>query len=85
MPWKDTRKMGQRIKFAMKAVSTGSFPGLCREYGISRMTGYKWRERFEAGGLAGMEEESRKPEKHSMELGEEVVCRIVRLKEAHWH
>lgn len=36
-----------------------------------------------AGGLAGREEESRKPEGHLMELGEEVICRIVRLKEAH--
>jgi len=85
MPWKETPKMDQRIEFAMKAVNAESFTDLCREYGISRKTGYKWRERFVAEGLAGMEEESRKPHAHAAELGEEIVCRIVRLKAAHRH
>jgi len=85
MPWKDTEKMDQKIEFAMKALSAASFTELCREYGISRKTGYKWRERFVADGIAGMEEETRKPHGHAAELGEEVVCRIVRLKEAHRH
>jgi len=67
----------------MRAVSAESFTALCREYGISRKTGYKWRERFVGGGLASMEEESRRPRSHGKELCEEVVCRIVRLKEGH--
>jgi transposase InsO family protein len=85
MPWKETQKMDQRIEFAMKAVRAESFSDLCREYGISRKTGYKWRERFVAKGVGGMEEESRRPQGHSAELGEEVVCRIVRFKAAHRH
>jgi transposase InsO family protein len=85
MPWKETQKMDQKIEFAMKAVSAESFSELCREYGISRKTGYKWRERFVSQGMAGMEDASRRPQGHSSELGEEVVCRIVRLKEAHRH
>jgi transposase InsO family protein len=85
MAWKETQKMDQRIEFAMKAVSAESFTELCREYGISRKTGYKWRERFVAKGLEGMEEESRRPQSHAAELGEEVACRIVRLKNAHRH
>jgi len=85
MPWKETQKMEQRVEFAMRAVSAESFSELCQEYGISRKTGYKWRERFVAKGLAGMEEESRRPHGHAGELGEEVVCQIVRLKAAHRH
>ena len=69
----------------MRAVGAESFSALCAEYGISRKTGYKWRERFVGGGLAGMAEESRRPKGHGRELGEEVVCRMVRLKEAHRH
>ena len=69
----------------MRAVSAESFSELCQEYGISRKTGYKWRERFVSQGVAGMEEESRRPHGHAAELGEEVVCRIVRLKAAHRH
>lgn len=85
MAWKETQKMDQRIEFAMRAVSAESFSELCREYGISRKTGYKWRERFVSNGVAGMEEESRRPPRHAAELGEEVVCRIVRFKAAHPH
>ena len=77
--------MDQRIEFALRAVGTECFADLCREYGISRKTGYKWRERFLAEGIGGMQEASRRPHKHSTELGEEVICRIVRLKEAHRH
>ena len=62
-----------------------SFAQLCPEYGISRKTGYKWRERFVAQGWDGMEEESRRPHGHSEALDEATVCRIVRLKEAHPH
>lgn len=75
--------MDQRIEFAMKAVNSRNFGELCREYGISRKTGYKWRERFVRGGLEGMEEQSRRPKRHADAVGEEVVCRIVRLKTAH--
>jgi len=85
MAWKETQKMDQRIEFAMRAVSAESFSELCREYGISRKTGYKWRERFVAKGMEGMREESRRPQSHAAGLGEEVVCRIVRLKAAHPH
>lgn len=83
MPWKETQKMDQRIEFAMKALNCANFGHLCREYGISRKTGYKWRERFVENGVAGMEEESRRPHSHAKELCEAVVCQIVSLKQAH--
>ncbi len=75
--------MDRRIEFAMKALSCSHFGELCQEYGISRKTGYKWRERFVAGGVAGMEERSRRPQGHANELSEAVVCEIIRLKNAH--
>jgi transposase InsO family protein len=85
MPWKERQKMDQKIEFAMKSVGCSNFGELCRSYGISRKTGYKWRERFVAHGLEGMAEESRRPHSHAQELSESVVCRIVRLKQAHGH
>ena len=83
MPWKKTEPMEERIEFALKAMRTLNFRALCQEYGISAKTGYKWRERFLREGLAGMEEESRRPKGHSEQLPEEEVCEIVRLKLAH--
>ena len=75
--------MNQRAEFVMKAKATENFSALCREYGISRQVGYKWLERYEAEGLRGMGDRSRKPHGSGSGLGEEVVCRIIRLKERH--
>jgi putative transposase len=83
MPWKKSEPMEQRMEFAVRAMRTLNFRALCQEYGISAKTGYKWRERFWRKGLAGMEEESRRPKSHSEQLPEEEVCEIVRLKLAH--
>ena len=77
--------MDQRMEFVLKAVSAPNFRELCREYGISAKTGYKWRERFVVGGLSGLAEESRRPHSHADALGEGVVCDIVKLKNAHLH
>lgn len=76
--------MDQRIEFAVRAMRTLNFRALCQEYGISAKTGYKWKERFVRKGLAGMEEQSRRPKSHAEQLPEEEVCEIVRLKLAHW-
>ena len=83
MPWKTTNVMDQRIEFALKALSTSNFRELCREYGISAKTGYKWKSRLLERGIEGMEEHSRRPHRSPEALGEEVVCEIVRLKERH--
>jgi transposase InsO family protein len=85
MPWKETHKMNQRTEFVMKSMKTSNFRELCREYGISTKTGYKWKERFLEYGLEGMQEESRRPHGHATELGEDVICKIVQLKIAHPH
>jgi len=77
--------MDERMEFVLKAVSSPNFRQLCREYGISAKTGYKWRERFLQHGLAGLNELSRRPKRHPDELSEAVVCEMVRLKQAHPH
>lgn len=69
----------------MKAIQTDNFRQLCRDYGISAKTGYKWKERFLECGLQGMAELSRRPKGSPQGLEEAVVCEIVRLKHHHRH
>src|SRR5215469_1942156 len=83
MPWKKVEPMNQRKEFVLKALHTHNFRQLCQEYGISAKTGYKWRERFYQYGYEGMMEQSRRPRSHAKELGEGVICQIIRLKSAH--
>ena len=75
--------MNQRVEFALRAMKTDNFRGLCQEYGISPKTGYKWKERFCEYGLQGMDELSRRPASCPSGLEESVVCEIIRLKNAH--
>ena len=77
--------MEERIEFGLRAVRRENFRALCREYGITARTGYKWRERFLHRGRAGMVEESRRPRSSPAALEEREVCEMVRLKEAHRH
>lgn len=62
MPWKEVRPMDQKTLFiAGYLEGSRMFGELCRFYGISRKTGYKWIARYERDGLLGLEELSRKP------------------------
>jgi putative transposase len=83
MPWKPREIMNQRTEFALKALQTDNFRALCREYGISPGVGYKWKARFIKEGLSGMSDESRKPHRSPEALSEEVVCRVIMLKNRH--
>jgi transposase InsO family protein len=84
MPWKETDVMNLRHEFVLRVFQAKvSFEELCREYGISRKTGYKWKERFFERGLDGLVDRSRRPRVSPSTVAEETVCRIVRLKLAH--
>ncbi|WP_200952257.1 IS481 family transposase [Caulobacter sp. Root655] len=55
---------------------------LCELYGISRKTGYKWAERYEAAGIAGLAERSRAPLDHGRATAADLVEKIVDLRRA---
>ncbi|MGB0744775.1 MAG: helix-turn-helix domain-containing protein [Opitutales bacterium] len=62
MPWKETDVMTEKEQFVILA-QTGRFTlsELCSDFGISRKTGHKYLQRYEAEGLAGLAERSRRP------------------------
>lgn len=84
MPWKETGVVNLRSEFVLESLGGKTpFEELCRKYGISRKTGYKWKERFLADGLGGLQDQSRRPRSSPSQAGEDVACEIVRLKLAH--
>ena len=65
MPWKVTCSMDEKVRFALEAIDgEESMSALCRTYGISRPTGYKWLARYHVEGLDGLRERSRAPLNH---------------------
>lgn len=84
MPWKETDVVNLRTEFVLRLREGGtSMAELCREFGISRKTGYKWKARFLEQGLGGLPNRSRRPDRSPGALDEETLCRIVALKLAH--
>lgn len=84
MPWKETNVMEQKEEF-IREMMEGEMPfsHLCKKYGISEKTGYKWKKRYSEEGKAGLYEQSRDAFAHPNELSEDAVLDIVKLKSAH--
>jgi len=76
--------MSLKIDFVERATKPGvRMSVLCRQFGISRETGYKWLNRFKRDGYAGLDEQSRRPRSSPLATAEEIVLAILRAREAH--
>ena len=59
---------------------TGNVALTCRYYGISRQVYYRWLRRYEADGLAGLRDRSKRPQHCPHETPAEVVGKIIYLR-----
>ena len=62
MPWKACKPMDERLKFIARLLDGEKMAGLCREFGVSRKTGYKILSRYNSCGLEGLTDRSRRPD-----------------------
>ena len=84
MSWKETCPMTERIRFVAELLEgQRDMSDLCRLYGISRKTGYKWQGRFEQGGPGGLEDRSHARHSQAHAVPEAVVKQVVRLRRRH--
>ena len=84
MAWQDVEPMEERIRFVLQATrEEGSFTALCGEFGISRKTGYKWVARYQARGLDGLHELSRRPRASPTRIP--AAVEVLVLRERHRH
>lgn len=84
MPWARTDSMSERVKFIATYLEYEvCFTDLCRDFGISRKTGYKWVRRYEAAGASALTDRSRAPHDHPNAVDEDVVEAIVVLRRKH--
>jgi len=60
MPWKECNPVDERIKFIARLLDGHKMAPLCREFGISRKTGYKILTRYNDIGLHGLDDRSRR-------------------------
>lgn len=81
MPWKACKPMDERLKFIARLLDGEQMAPLCREFGISRKTGYKILTRYNKVGLEGLTDRSRRPYRHANQLPTQIETLIARLKE----
>lgn len=86
MPWRATCAMDERTQFiAACLLREESMSTLCRRFGISRKTGYKWRARYEAGGPPALLERSHAPHYQPAALTIGTQRAILSLRAKHPH
>jgi transposase InsO family protein len=84
MPWKETDKMDEKKEFIFRSWnSKETFTELCRKFGITTKTGYKWRKRFEEKGAEGLKEQSRETKNNRNKIPEGVKRELLRIKRRH--
>ena len=78
--------MEERMRFVLRRLDGEPMSDLCREFGISRKTGYKIFERYEQEGLQALSDRSRRPVRYAHQLPETIERMVVRAKQdkPHW-
>jgi transposase InsO family protein len=80
MAWKEYSIMDERLKFVGRLLEGEKMAVLCREFGITRRTGYKIFNRYKECGLEGLSDRSRRPYRHANQLPFQVERAILLIK-----
>ena len=86
MPWKECSVMDERLRFVSRLLDGEGMSDVCREFGISRKTGYKIFSRYRECGLEALSDRSRRPVRYANQLPPQIEQLIVNLKrdKPHW-
>ena len=80
MPWKECQKMDERLRFIARYLEGEKIAPLCREFGISRVTGHSLIDRYGKSGTEAFTDRSRRPYRHANKLPFQIENLIVQLK-----
>ena len=84
MGWTETCAVDERMRFVMAVENREeAFAAMCRRFGISRKTGYKWLGRYEEAGVEGLTDHLRAPLAHPHAITETIAERCVAVRPAH--
>jgi putative transposase len=75
--------MDERLRFVARLLEGEKMAVLCREFEISRKTGYKIFTRYQDCGLEGLTDRSRRAYRQANRLPFQIEARIVQLRKEH--
>ncbi len=79
MPWKERSVVEERMRFVLRLKDGESMAWLCREFGVSRVTGYEIYERYKECGLKGLTDRARTPYRYANKLPAQIEAMIVTM------
>ncbi len=80
MGWKECNKMDEKLKFIARYLEGEKLAPLCREFGITRPTGYKLIDRYKMMGQCALVEQKRTPHRYANQLPIAIEALILDLK-----
>lgn len=80
MPWTESTKMDEKLRFVSRFLDGETISALCREFGISRVTGHKIIDRYKESGMQAFTDRSRKPFRQANRLPFQIEKLIVQVK-----
>ena len=83
MPWKECSVMDERMQLVARRLAGEPMAELCREFGISRKTGYKIFDRYQECGIHGLTDRSRRPYRFANQLPFQVENYLLNVKREH--
>jgi transposase InsO family protein len=84
MPWREVSIMSERLEFVTLATAeNANIRHLCRCFGISPGTAYKWLDRFQTSGANGLEDRSRRPHNSPSRTAAEMEETVTNLRGKH--
>jgi putative transposase len=83
MPWQECSKMDERLRFVARLLEGEKMAVVCREYDISRKTGYKLFSRYKEAGYEGLTDRSRRPYRQGCRLPDAIESLILQVKREH--
>lgn len=83
MPWRTESVMDQRVEFVLRARRREeTMAALCRQYEISRPTGYLWLHRYQSvGSVKALAEHSRRPLHSPRRTGDEIAAAVLAVRD----
>ena len=86
MPWKECSVMDERLRFVARLLDGESMSDVCREFGISRKTGYKVFQRYKESGFEALNDRCRRPVRYANQLPPQIEALILTCKreKPHW-